>query len=160
MQYTASIVSLDKIYSSYSICSFLHSGRLPDTRLRFSFPFLFSLIRSAFSPDFPWPCIHPSFKPSIALFLVTQMFDLPWNQWRGSVKDFLQPRDVNVIFFKAEDAFLFSLGTFKRIPLLDCMICTSSMESSLTFWEWSPCADYAYSMKIRYKGTNSGYGNQ
>jgi hypothetical protein len=58
------------------------------------------------------------------------MFDLPWNQREGSAEDFLQPCNVNVIFFKAEDAFLFSLGTFKRIPLLDRTMYALSMESS------------------------------
>jgi hypothetical protein len=126
MQCTASIAASEKKYVSYSIFSHQHSGRLSDTRLRFSFMFLFSLIRSSLSPKFSCPCIHPSSKPSIAqlLFLVTQMFDLPWNQWREAVKDFLQPRDVNVISLSSEDAFLSSLGTFKRIPLLDRMTCT------------------------------------
>jgi hypothetical protein len=51
------------------------------------------------------------------------------------LKDFLQPRDINVIFFNTEYALIFSLGTFKIIPLLDSMIFTPSMESTPTFWE-------------------------
>jgi hypothetical protein len=134
MQCTVFMAASNKMYGSHSVLSRQQSGR---ASARYQTSIFFPVSLSAYSlrsfHQFPlavYSSLVQTIYRSVALFLVTQMFDLPRNQREGSAKDFLQPCNVNVILFKAEDAFLFSLGTFKRIPLLDRTMCALSMESS------------------------------